>query len=360
MIADQAIIEVFAGNGGAGCLSFRREKYIPKGGPDGGDGGDGGHVIVRADPNAQTLLDFRTQHHWRARNGQPGMGSSCTGAGGDDIIIDLPLGTIITDDETGELLADLTEPGQQFIVAVGGRGGFGNEHFKSSTNQAPRETTPGEPGEQRRLRLDLKLIADIGLIGLPNAGKSTLLAAISEATPKIADYPFTTLSPQLGIASLSGHRRMVVADIPGLIEGASQGHGLGHDFLRHVERTRVLVHLVDIDPIDKSDPGRNYQTIRNELFEYSPLLAERDEIVALSKIDLLTADDRPVAVEFFRTAAQFGPDDPEPILVSSATGDGITQLLETCWDLLKAHGARPDDGGWSSSGPRNDEEDASS
>ncbi|MCK4872631.1 MAG: GTPase ObgE [Phycisphaerales bacterium] len=349
MIADRAVIEVFAGNGGHGCLSFRREKYIPKGGPDGGDGGDGGDVIVFADPNVQTLLDFRTQHHWRATNGRPGQGSSCTGAHGEDIEIGLPLGTIVTDDEAGEVICDLTELGRRVVIASGGKGGFGNEHFKSSTNQAPREVTQGEPGEMSRLRLDLKLIADIGLVGLPNAGKSTLLAAVSQATPKIADYPFTTLTPQLGIADLPGHRRLVIADIPGLIEGASQGHGLGHDFLRHIERTRLLVHVVDLDPLDKSDPGENYRAIRQELFDYSPVLAERDEVIALNKTDLLSEDDWDTAVEMFRTSARLAPEE-QPVLVSAATGRGMSELLERCWRLLEEVGERKDQRGWSAPG----------
>lgn len=346
MIVDHAVIEVQAGRGGNGCLSFRREKYVPKGGPDGGDGGKGGDVIVTADNSVQTLLDFRSQHHWRAPAGEPGQGSSCTGASGADLIIRLPPGTLIFDEESGELLADLKEAEERFVIARGGAGGRGNEHFKSSTNQAPRQTTPGEEGEARRLRLDLKLIADVGLVGLPNAGKSTLLRAVSAATPKVADYPFTTLTAQLGIAELTGHRRIVIADIPGLIEGASQGQGLGHDFLRHVERTRLLIHLIDIDPIDGSDPGENYRIIRKELFEYSPALAEREEIVVLNKSDLLTPDDQEAALELFRASAQLGREEQTPLLISAATGRGVGALLERAWQVLERLRQDVQEAGW--------------
>ncbi len=352
MIVDHAVIEVQAGKGGNGCLSFRREKYIPKGGPDGGDGGRGGDIIVQADTSVQTLLDFRSQHHWRAKNGEPGQGSNCTGASAEDLIIRLPPGTVVVDDDTDEILADLKEPGQQAVVAHGGEGGLGNEHFKSATNQVPRETTPGEEGEKRRLRLDLKLIADVGLVGLPNAGKSTLLRAVSAATPKVADYPFTTLTAQLGIAELTGHRRLVIADIPGLIEGASKGHGLGHDFLRHVERTQVLVHLLDIDPIDGSDPGENYRTIRKELFDYSPALAEREEIVALNKCDLMNEADRETAVELFLASAQLGHDEEPPLVISAATGRGVGALLERAWQLLQRVQGGEQEAGWTEQRPR--------
>jgi GTPase len=351
MIADHAVIEVQAGNGGNGCLSFRREKFVPKGGPDGGDGGRGGDIIAMADTSVQTLLDFRSQHHWRARNGESGQGSNCTGASGEDLVICLPVGTLVIDEETDEVLADLAEPGQQAVVARGGVGGFGNDHFKSATHQTPRETTPGEEGEARRLRLDLKLIADVGLVGLPNAGKSTLLKSVSAATPKIADYPFTTLTAQLGIAELTGHRRIVIADIPGLIEGASKGHGLGHGFLRHVERTKVLIHLVDMDPIDGSDAGENYRTIRKELFDYSPTLAEREEIVALNKCDLLTEEDREAAVELFRIGAQSGRDEKPPLVVSAASGHGVGALLERAWEVLKQLDDDEDSSGWTAQNP---------
>ena len=334
MLADRAVIHVKAGNGGDGCLSFRREKFIPKGGPDGGDGGDGGDVLAIADHNVQTLLDFRGQHHWKAGRGEPGEGSDRTGASGERCVLRLPAGTLIYESDDGEapsrLLADLG-PGERVVLARGGRGGLGNAHFKSSVNQVPRQTTPGTEGEEKTLVLDLKLIADVGLIGMPNAGKSTLLAAVTRATPRVADYPFTTLEPQLGIAELDPSRRLVVADIPGLIEGAAEGAGLGHDFLRHVERTRVLVHLVEIEPSDGSDPAENYRAIRRELSDYSPVLAEKEEVIAVSKLDLLpTEEDRAEAVRLVQRELQLGHDQPM-VGISSATGLGLRELLETCW-----------------------------
>ncbi len=280
MFADHAIIHIKSGNGGHGCMSFLRMKYIPKGGPDGGDGGDGGDVIAVEDEGVQTLLDFRGKHHWKATNGRPGEGKQKYGPAGENVILKLPAGTMIFDEETGELLADL-KAGDRTVLAKGGRGGYGNMHFKNSINQAPRETTEGEPGQERTLRLELKLIADVGLVGLPNAGKAHSSAAISAATPKVADYPFTTLKPQLGIAEVGPDRRLVFADIPGLIEGAAQGQGLGHDFLKHIERTRAIVHVVEIEPADGSDPFQNYRTIRKELEDYSPILAENPEIIAI-------------------------------------------------------------------------------
>ncbi len=335
MLADRAVIHVKAGDGGDGCVSFRREKYIPKGGPDGGDGGPGGDVIAVADHNVQTLLDFRGTHHWRAQRGEHGLGKDCTGAAGDDCVLRLPAGTLIyLADETGEpdeLLGDL-DPGGRIVLAHGGRGGFGNSHFKSPTNQVPRQSTPGEPGEEKTLVLELKLIADVGLIGMPNAGKSSLLAALTRAAPKIADYPFTTLSPQLGIAELDSARRLVFADIPGLIEGAAEGAGLGHDFLRHVERTRVLAHVIEIEPADGSDPLENYRAIRRELADYSPLLAEKDEIIVVSKLDLLPTDeDRVEAVRLFQRELRLGHDQPI-VGVSSATGIGLRELVVLCWE----------------------------
>jgi len=331
MFADHAEIEARAGAGGHGCMSFRREKYIPKGGPDGGDGGDGGNVIAVHDPGVQTLLDFRSRRHWRAKNGLPGEGKDKTGARGADIELPLPAGVQIHDLDTGELIADLAE-GDRVVIARGGKGGYGNAHFKSAVNQAPRETTEGEPGEERRLRLELKLIADVGLVGMPNAGKSTLLRAISAATPKVADYPFTTLRPHLGIAELDVERRLVFADIPGLIEGAAEGHGLGHDFLKHVERARTIVHVVEADPPEDADPVQNYRAIREELADYSPALAEKPEIIVISKTDLLTepgaAQD---AVDRFRKELKLGAS--ELVLgVSSATGHGVRELLEACWE----------------------------
>ncbi len=333
MLIDRAEIEVWGGDGGMGVTSFRREKYIPKGGPDGGDGGRGGSVIALADPNVQTLLDFRHQRRFRAADGEPGTGKDCTGADAPDLVMGLPAGTIIFDADTNAPILDLG-PGDRAVLARGGAGGFGNSHFATAINQVPRHSTPGEPGERRRLRLELKLIADVGLVGLPNAGKSTLLAAVSRATPKIADYPFTTLSPQLGIADLDAERRLVIADLPGLIEGAAQGHGLGHDFLRHVERTRLLVHVLEVEPADGSDPAANYALIRRELADYSPELAAKPEIIALSKLDLLATDeDRRAALDLLRGSLTVTPE-TEIIGVSAATGLRVRDLLDACWRLL--------------------------
>lgn len=330
---DEAVITVKAGDGGKGCASFRREKYIPKGGPDGGNGGDGGSVVFVADENVNTLLDFRGTHHWRAQPGEAGRSKQQSGLAGQDLVIKVPPGTMIFDLMTDELLADLG-PGEQAVIAKGGKGGWGNEHFKSSINQAPKTADPGEPGEQKKIRLELKLIADVGLIGMPNAGKSTLLSTLTAARPKIADYPFTTLVPQLGIAEVDAQRRMVIADIPGLIEGASQGAGLGHEFLRHVERTRVLVHLLDAVPADGSNPADNYRTIRAELAGYSPLLAEKQELIVLNKIDLLPEGDVKGAVARLRADLQLGRED-EVLAISGATHEGTRELLETIWSVLK-------------------------
>lgn len=330
MFIDYAIIKVKAGDGGNGCASFRREKYVPKGGPDGGDGGDGGSVVAVGDPNKQTLMDFRHQRVWKAERGEDGRSKKQYGSFGADLEILLPPGAMIYDDATGELLADL-QPGDRVVIAKGGKGGLGNDHFKSATHQAPREFTFGEPGEEKTLRLELKLIADIGLVGKPNAGKSTLLAATTRATPKIADYPFTTLTPQLGIAELDAERRIVIADIPGLIEGAAEGAGLGHEFLRHIERTGVIVHVLEVEPADGSDPIENYRVIRGELSRYSPLLAEKPELIALSKTDLLgTEEDVKAAIGLIRAGLRLGRDE-EVYPISSATGAGLPELLEACW-----------------------------
>lgn len=334
VLVDQVTVFVRAGRGGDGAVSFRREKYIPKGGPDGGDGGKGGDVVVVGDPNLDTLVHYRRRPHHFARNGQPGTGKSMHGADGDDAVLPVPLGTLVYDRDTARLLADVAEPGQREIVAHGGKGGLGNERFKSSTNQTPREHTPGEPGEEFTLQLELKLIADVGLIGLPNAGKSTLLRALSRATPKVANYPFTTLEPHLGIAELPGDRRLVIADIPGLVEGAAEGAGLGHDFLRHIERTEILVHLVDLAPMDGSDPVRNYETIRKELFDYAVPLAEKPEIIVLNKIDLLPdPEELETRVQRFMTRVGLRPDE-RPLLMSAAAGEGTRDVLELCWKLL--------------------------
>ncbi len=342
MLIDSATIFVRSGKGGDGAVSFRREKYIPKGGPDGGDGGFGGSIILLASENVDTLLDFAGRHHWYAPNGEPGGPKQCSGKAGEDLVLRLPPGTFVYDADSGELLADLDELGKRIVIAPGGRGGLGNERFKGAQNQTPRQFTPGEPGIDLHLRLDLKLIADIGLIGLPNAGKSTLLSRISKATPKIADYPFTTLEPNLGIAELSDHRRIVFADIPGLIEHAHKGQGLGTRFLRHVERTRLLVHLIDIDPADHTDPAENYRIIRNELKAYSQTLADKPELVVLSKMDLAGGEaDHGAAVELFGQALG------RPVMtISSATGVGLDELLEACWALLKE--SREPDPGWHS------------
>ena len=287
---DETGITVQAGKGGNGCLSFRREKYVAKGGPDGGDGGDGGSVYLEADTALNTLVDFRFQRFYEAQNGEAGRGRNCTGASGDDLILQVPVGTTILDEDTGEVLGDLSEPGQRLLVAQGGFHGLGNTRFKSSTNRAPRQTTPGSEGERRSLRLELKVLADVGLLGLPNAGKSTLIRAISAAKPKVANYPFTTLVPNLGVVKVQSHRSFVVADIPGLIEGASEGAGLGIRFLRHLTRNRILLHLVDVAPFDGTDPAESALSIVRELERFSPSLAALDRWLLLNKTDLVDAE----------------------------------------------------------------------
>lgn len=288
---DEAPIRVFAGKGGNGCLSFRREKYIPKGGPDGGDGGDGGSVIIEADGAVNTLIDYRYQRSYRAESGEAGRGGNCRGKSGSDLVLKVPVGTTIIDEDTQEVLGDLTEDGQRLKVAQGGFHGLGNTRFKSSVNRAPRQTTDGSAGEERNIRLEMKVLADVGLLGLPNAGKSTLIRAVSAAKPKVADYPFTTMVPNLGVVSRDRHRSFVIADIPGLIEGASEGAGLGIRFLKHLTRTRLLLHLVDMLPPDGSDPVENARAIQRELERFSPTLAERDRWLVLNKLDLLPPDE---------------------------------------------------------------------
>ncbi|MHC4560581.1 MAG: GTPase ObgE [Planctomycetota bacterium] len=286
MFIDEAQIWVKAGDGGHGCVSFRREKFIPKGGPDGGDGGRGGNVYFQAVDNLDTLLDFAGKHHWQARNGQPGSGNNKHGANGQDLIINVPPGTLIYDTDLNLLLKDLNEIGLKVRVCRGGRGGKGNKAFATAINQTPRQVTPGKKGQERNIRLELKLIADVGLVGLPNAGKSTLISRCSAARPKIADYPFTTIEPVLGIVELSDFRRFVMADIPGLIEGAHSGAGLGHDFLKHIERTKIIAHIIDIMPTDGSEPADNYKTICAELEKHSKALAAKPEIIVANKTDL--------------------------------------------------------------------------
>jgi GTP-binding protein len=319
MFVDEIEIRVQAGRGGDGCVSFRREKYVPRGGPDGGDGGNGGSVVLRADESLNSLASLAHRKRWRAKDGQPGRGAQCHGASGEDLVIRVPPGTLVFDAEGGYVLKDLARPGDHAVVARGGKGGKGNLRFKTSTNRAPRQSTPGGEGESRRLRLELRIIADVGLIGKPNAGKSTLLSRLSRARPEIAPYPFTTKYPNLGRVQVGYDRWLVMADVPGLIEGAHAGAGLGHEFLRHVERAGILVHLVEPEPLDGSDPVANYRTIRDELGRYDVQLGWRPEIVAVSKADLPGAE----AVHR-RLAEALG----RPVLlISAVTGRGLDELV---------------------------------
>jgi len=322
---DEADITVVGGAGGNGCVSFRREKYVPRGGPDGGDGGDGGSVYCHADESVNTLYHLAGRHHWRAGRGGHGMGRKRHGRNGKDLVVPVPPGTLIHDADRDVVLKDLVQPGGRVCVAAGGRGGIGNVHFATSTHQTPREATPGESGQIRRLHLELKLIADVGLVGRPNAGKSTLLRRLSAARPKVAAYPFTTLEPVLGIVELSGGRRLVMADIPGLIEGAHRGAGLGDAFLRHIERTRVLLHMVDLCPPD-GDPAEHCRQINGELREYSPDLAGKPQIVGGSKLDLTGSRQ---GLE--RLAEDTGV---EVVGFSAATGEGLEALTERLWRVL--------------------------
>jgi GTP-binding protein len=328
MFVDEAVIHIKAGDGGDGCVSFRREKYVPKGGPDGGDGGNGGSVIIQADPNKDTLTDFAAKHHWRAKAGRPGMGKKMAGEGADDLIIHVPPGTLVFDADHKILLADLDAVGKQIVAARGGKGGRGNWHFKSATHQTPRHAEPGTDGQERMLRLELKLIADVGFVGMPNAGKSTLLRSVSAARPKVADYPFTTLDPQLGIMELDADRRLVLADIPGLIEGANRGAGLGHAFLRHIERTKVIVHLLDLYPMDGSDPAANYHVIRKELEAFSPTLANKREVIAANKMDLAIDSE---AIDRLRNELP----DREIFAISAASHAGVASLMESLWHMVR-------------------------
>jgi len=324
MLIDLARIHVIAGKGGDGCVSFRREKYVPKGGPDGGDGGRGGSVLLQVDPHVRTLLDCREAPRYRADSGRPGSGNSRTGKDGEDVVIKIPPGTVIKDAESGSPLADLIEPDATWTAARGGKGGRGNARFATPTHQAPRRADPGEPGEERWLELELKLIADVGLVGLPNAGKSTLLSRISRARPRIADYPFTTIEPNLGIVVRDPERQFVAADLPGLIEGAHTGKGLGLEFLRHIERTRVLVFLLDVT---RDAPADDLRLLEHELARHNVALAEKPRLVALTKADLLPADAHAAA------PARAGL--PDALLISAHSGVGMDAWLEQTWRLLE-------------------------
>jgi GTP-binding protein len=331
---DEATVKVQAGNGGRGCVSFRREKFVPFGGPDGGDGGVGGSVWLRAKHGINTLADFRIQRTFRARNGEGGSGNDCTGRGGEDLYIDVPVGTTVTDAETGEELGDLKSADQLLKVAQGGKGGFGNARFKSSTNRAPRQFGPGLPGEKRTLAFEMKVIADVGLLGLPNAGKSTLIRAVSAARPRVADYPFTTLYPNLGVVDVGEHRSFVMADIPGLIEGAAEGAGLGHRFLKHLQRTGVLLHLIDIAPPDpEADPVRDARAIVQELKNYNAELGTKRRWLVINKMDLLVPEEaRQRAARIVRGLKFTGP----VFLISGATGEGTRELCNAVMELLEA------------------------
>ncbi len=333
---DEATIAVEAGNGGKGCLSFRREKFIAKGGPDGGDGGFGGSVWIKADENANTLIDYRYTRRYKAENGFPGQGSDMTGRGGKDIYLTVPVGTTVIDVDTDEVLVDLKHHGEVFKVAEGGARGLGNTRFKSSINRAPRQTTPGKEGESRNLKFELKVLADVGLLGLPNAGKSTLIRSVSAAKPKVADYPFTTMVPNLGVVRVDEMRSFVMADIPGLIEGASDGAGLGIRFLKHLVRTRVLLHVVDMCPFDESTPAQNAVAIANELEAFSPTLAERERWLVLNKIDMVPEDEREALVETVVSALGWqGP----VYVISAMTKQGTEKLAGDLMTWLEERNA---------------------
>lgn len=330
---DEARVKVQAGNGGRGSTSFRREKFVPFGGPDGGDGGHGGSVYLRATEGINTLADFRIERTFKAQHGEPGSSRDCTGRGGDDLYISVPVGTLVRDADTGEQLGDLTEPGEVLLVARGGKGGWGNTRFKSSTNRAPRQYGSGLPGEKRTLELEMRVIADVGLLGLPNAGKSTLIRAVSAARPKVADYPFTTLHPNLGVVDVGQHRSFVMADIPGLIEGAAEGAGLGIRFLRHLQRTRLLLHLVDIAPVDpEADPVKDARAIVAELKKFSKELAAKPRWLVLNKSDLLPEDEAAEhAKAIVRRLRHRGP----YFLISGATGAGTRELCDSVMRFLE-------------------------
>jgi len=329
MFVDELRIWVKGGNGGNGCLSFHREKFVPKGGPDGGDGGRGGHVILEVDPQLTTLIDLRYRWKYKAKRGTHGQGNNKHGKNGKDIIVRVPVGTIVKDETNGEILMDLSESQQRFIAATGGRGGRGNARFKSPTNQAPRRVERGESGEERYLYLELKLLADVGIIGFPNVGKSTLISRISAAHPKIAGYPFTTLTPNLGVVRVSDYRSFVVVDIPGLIEGASQGAGLGFQFLRHIERTRMFVHIIDLSPETARDPVEDFHAINTELEQYDSTLRQRHQIVAANKIDVL--HDRTQLNRLLTFCEQEGI---ECFPISAVTGQGVDKVVQRITDIL--------------------------
>ena len=329
MFVDDVSVVIKAGNGGNGAVSFRHEKYIEKGGPYGGNGGKGGSIIFVGDSGLTTLIDFKYRRKINAKNGENGRGSDCYGAGGTDIELKMPVGTLVTDSDTGELVADLTTHGERYLIARGGKGGLGNLHFKSSVNRAPRQCTPGEPGEHRNLSLELKVLADVGLLGMPNAGKSTFISAVSNARPKIADYPFTTLHPQLGVVRVGPEQSFVVADIPGLIEGASEGAGLGHLFLRHLSRTKILLHIIDMAPFDPDvDPVQEAKALAEELRKYDEDLYEKPRGYVLNKLDLLEDDIRADRVAELKAGLGLGEDD-RVFVISAATREG-------CEDLIKA------------------------
>src|SRR5262245_2472844 len=320
MFIDEAKITVKAGDGGHGCIAFRREKYVPRGGPSGGDGGDGGSIYLKTDTHENTLLKFRFNHMFRADRGRHGEGSNRHGRNGEDLEISVPVGTVIYDDETGEMIHDFTEPRERFLVAEGGRGGHGNAHFASSVNRVPSRAQDGKTGEQKTLRLELKLLADVGLVGYPNVGKSTLISRISAARPKIADYPFTTLEPHLGVVSYDTYKSFVVADIPGLIEGAHLGHGLGTQFLRHIERTRVLLHLIDVSDMSERDPVDEFHAIESEMAEYNPDLPRKPKIIVAAKMDVA------VKKKVQKLERWCAKNDYELIKISSVTGEGLEDL----------------------------------
>jgi GTP-binding protein len=331
---DEATIDVAAGNGGAGCVSFRREKFIPFGGPNGGDGGRGGSIYAVADVNLNTLIDYRYARRHEAKNGEPGRGSDQFGAAADDIVLRMPVGTILTDLDTGQVVAELLTPGDRVLICKGGDGGFGNLHFKTSTNRAPRQKTPGWPGESRKLKLELRVLADVGLLGMPNAGKSTLIAAVSNARPKIADYPFTTLHPNLGVVRVGPEKSFVVADVPGLIEGAAEGAGLGLQFLRHLQRTRLLLHVVDLAPFDESvDPVKQARAIVAELKKYDTELAAKPRWLVLNKMDMIEPAERATRVrEFVRRFRWKGP----VFQVSALAREGLEPLTRAIYDHVAA------------------------